>query len=580
MRISKLYSNKSNFKEIIFNDGFNLIMAKIDKTNKNDTHGLGKTTIANLIDFLLLKKTSFLNAEIFKEYIFFLEIQLNSGTYLTIKRGVETSSKVSLCLHDLGKQNFLDLPVEDWDHSEITIAKAKKSVDLYIAFDVLKEYSLRQFLKFIIRTQNDYNFNFKKHEVHNKDWVPQLLNLFGMKKENFVKKLNLLKERDKLGLSYNLHKETDFSRLEELKQLKTTLERDSLKLKSQIESFNYEELDNSITTEAAEENRREISLLNQNKFNITVDISNIKDSLSQTNSIIDMNSIEHLFKEVNIYFEGQLKKDYDDLLAFNHKLFLERQQYLTDMLKEKEADLEKINKKLAPLYKRQQEILTVISRQDDVRKILDHQKEYNKYLLNIAKIDNEIKLLEESKVELKKYKELEIELNKANLEILNDLEFDSEIRSDIVKHLSEISEEIFFDLTTLLTITPNTNGNPDFSLTLKNIRKGTVTSEDEGANKGRLMRCSFDLALITAYSKHNFIRFLFHDGAIEATDNKLKKKYIETVKKYVSNYNIQYITTAIEDEIKEISDLIEDTDIVLRLTDDEDYSGTLFGFKF
>ncbi|QYS91992.1 hypothetical protein JJC04_05025 [Flavobacterium covae] len=59
MKLSKLYSNKENFKNILFNlNGLNVIYAEVktDIKDKRNSHCLGKTKVAELIDFLLLKK--------------------------------------------------------------------------------------------------------------------------------------------------------------------------------------------------------------------------------------------------------------------------------------------------------------------------------------------------------------------------------------------------------------------------------------------------------------------------------------------------------------------------------------------
>jgi len=84
MKLSKLYSNKPNiFEPINFITGLNVVMAEIRLLeNKNkDTHNLGKTTLGRLLDFCLLSgrdKEFFLfkHFDIFKEFIFFLEIEL------------------------------------------------------------------------------------------------------------------------------------------------------------------------------------------------------------------------------------------------------------------------------------------------------------------------------------------------------------------------------------------------------------------------------------------------------------------------------------------------------------------------
>src|SRR3972149_5613092 len=99
MKLSKIYSNRDNiFNPIYFNDGFNVIYGKVKKPKETDTdsHNLGKTLFIHLIDFLLLKELKeghFLydNKNEFVGFEFYLEILLNSGKYLTIKRGVDNN---------------------------------------------------------------------------------------------------------------------------------------------------------------------------------------------------------------------------------------------------------------------------------------------------------------------------------------------------------------------------------------------------------------------------------------------------------------------------------------------------------
>ena len=74
MKLSKIYSNKSSFKAIIFNEGFNVVYGDVkdSKTNKVQEHNLGKTTLIHLIDFLLLKKIDCLTRET-------LQVMMNMG---------------------------------------------------------------------------------------------------------------------------------------------------------------------------------------------------------------------------------------------------------------------------------------------------------------------------------------------------------------------------------------------------------------------------------------------------------------------------------------------------------------------
>ena len=76
MKISKLYANNENFKTIVFDKGINFIIS-----NEN---GVGKSSLFKLIDFCLLGDKSFLGHEHFKDYIFYIELQIASNRYITI----------------------------------------------------------------------------------------------------------------------------------------------------------------------------------------------------------------------------------------------------------------------------------------------------------------------------------------------------------------------------------------------------------------------------------------------------------------------------------------------------------------
>lgn len=107
MKLSKLYSNQPTlFFPIEFKDGLNVVLGQIKhpENYKKDTHNLGKTTLAKLLDFMFLaqrhpKQFLFKKFDIFKSFIFFLEIELDNGQFLTIKRSVENNTKISFKLH-------------------------------------------------------------------------------------------------------------------------------------------------------------------------------------------------------------------------------------------------------------------------------------------------------------------------------------------------------------------------------------------------------------------------------------------------------------------------------------------------
>src|SRR5690606_32407218 len=96
---------------------------------KKNSHSLGKTKLAEMIDFLFLKGVArnsnflFKNKDkggklLFEDYIFYLELLLNSGKYLTIRRSVATPTKISFSLQDQSQDGFI--PPQDWQQENIS----------------------------------------------------------------------------------------------------------------------------------------------------------------------------------------------------------------------------------------------------------------------------------------------------------------------------------------------------------------------------------------------------------------------------------------------------------------------------
>src|ERR1039457_1659406 len=132
MRLSKLYCNKPDvFGPIDFVPGLNVVMAEIrlPENRKKDTHNLGKTTLGGVLDFGFLagrdpKFFMFKHLDVFKDFIFFLEIELADASFLTVRRGVEEASKISFKKHEASHQDFSSLPDTSWDHLDLPFERA------------------------------------------------------------------------------------------------------------------------------------------------------------------------------------------------------------------------------------------------------------------------------------------------------------------------------------------------------------------------------------------------------------------------------------------------------------------------
>ena len=128
MKLSKLYSNMpKKFDPVDFVTGLNVVLAemRLPENRDKDDHNLGKSTLGRLLNFCFLAKRDsnfflFKHLDLFEEFVFFLEVELIDGLYLTLRRTVEEATKISFKKHQLPHQDFSSL--QEWDHLDIPFA--------------------------------------------------------------------------------------------------------------------------------------------------------------------------------------------------------------------------------------------------------------------------------------------------------------------------------------------------------------------------------------------------------------------------------------------------------------------------
>ena len=117
MKLSCLYSDQPDiFAPIRFRDGLNVVLAHI-RHPKDDSklgHNLGKTLLIEILNFCFLKKVTKdhlfkRHADLFADFVFFLEIQLHDGSFLTIRRSASEPTKIAFKRHAQAGQNYADL---------------------------------------------------------------------------------------------------------------------------------------------------------------------------------------------------------------------------------------------------------------------------------------------------------------------------------------------------------------------------------------------------------------------------------------------------------------------------------------
>ena len=186
MKLSQLYSNDSRFHDMTFNSSLNVVLGKVmhrDEMQK-DSHNLGKSTLIELLDFMLLKnidKTHFFKrfGSLFESHIFYLELLLNTGSYLTIRRSVAEPTKISF---KNSEATLICNEETQWDVDGLSLKKAQDYLNTQLGFSALSDWSYRKTVSFFLRTQKDYINVFQLGKFQNgkhKDWKPVVFELLG-----------------------------------------------------------------------------------------------------------------------------------------------------------------------------------------------------------------------------------------------------------------------------------------------------------------------------------------------------------------------------------------------------------------
>ena len=187
MKISKIYANNDNFKTIEFDKGINFILS--------DSNGVGKTSLFKLIDFCLLGDKHFLGNEHFKDYIFYIELQIASNRYMTIKRPIKSGKNIEL---KITKQKSILLDEKSFNKKG-SLGIAKSFFENKVNYSINK---FRTYITYFLRDEANQNnaFILNKHtslnEIEYKTIVSSLLGIDGRKIRKKYELDELIKKED------------------------------------------------------------------------------------------------------------------------------------------------------------------------------------------------------------------------------------------------------------------------------------------------------------------------------------------------------------------------------------------------
>jgi uncharacterized protein YydD (DUF2326 family) len=575
----------------VFNEGLNVIVGRVTKPKESDkdSHNLGKSLLAQVIDFTLLKdidKNHFFKkqAKSFQGMVMFLEVKLNTGRYLTIRRDTQKTTKVQLWISDEGDRDLSQVGAEEWPQKPASLRDAIRSVNEAFGFNTLGPYDYRKGISYFLRSQDDYRnvfqlskFSSGKHQY----WKPFMGMLLGFSEENLRKKYELDEslQKEKEYASRSAYESgTREDAYDKIRGLLTIKRSEIEKLQKDSDAFEIHNEDTQVNDELVNTLERRNAELNDRIYTIDYELSQIRDALDKRLTF-DIEKVKIIFAQAVKVLPDTYLRSFEELVAFNKEITEDRNVRLQKRAGELTQERSGIAKELAGIDDRRRSLLSVLRTENWFLRFRDLQTEIARSSAEISRLEAQLETvnkLEEIRKTIEHYEEAKAHLTST---IREEVRHGNSTFEAIRKRFNEIFRAIF-NVPALLSTTQNGDGNLDFEATpVEDLSLTKATSEGEGHSYRKVLCASFDVALLEAYRERSFYRFVYHDGIFESLDDRKKINLLAVVRASCRDKGIQYLMSVIDADIpwspagKRID--FEAGEIVMELHDGGD-AGRLF----
>ncbi|MEU4445461.1 DUF2326 domain-containing protein [Actinosynnema sp. NPDC050801] len=580
------------FEPLVFNDGMSVVLAEIRVPENRllDTHNLGKTTVGELIDFCLLKGKSstfflFKNEQRFREFTFYLEIALDDGSFLTIGRAVDPGTKIDFLHSDRPVSDATNASVEDWDHLGLSFDRARLLLDGYLKLEALRPWGFRKLVGYLIRSQSDYLdvFQLGKFSGKHQDWKPFVAHLLGMESEAVIALYDKREEAAQATTHLNSvtqewgSEAADPSVLDGLISVKR---RDIEAREKALDTLDFSDDDSRVTAEVVDEIENRISGLNEEKYRLAQLLTRIASSLEEERVIFRPSDAEKLFAEAGITLGEQIKRDYEQLIAFNRAITQERREALERQSKEAQERLVSIDSELKHLNESRARALAYLRQSEALAKYKELSNELTVMRSDLINLENR-RVAATRLIELRRQvRTLNEEYGHLVTAVEEQLESLSQNEDSRFGRLRRFFTEIIFQVlgqNAILAMRVNQAGGIDFSAEFIG-ESGTATSGDKGTSYKKLLCIAFDLALLRTYLDAPFPRFVYHDGALEQLEPRKRESLVRVFREY-ADLGIQPVISVLDSDVPvptgSTEAAIDDSDVIALLHDEGD-NGRLF----
>ncbi|HCO6546404.1 TPA: DUF2326 domain-containing protein [Escherichia coli] len=545
MRLNKLIilKNDSLVREVTFKDGLNLIVNK--RTSRKDSgNSVGKSTLSRVLDYLFMSSGHdiYHDAEFGKDIPEIVSLINNnvlkfSLDFNTVENKKAVISRI-ISIDDKNSKYFLnDVEVDKKQYSEF-IAQAVFGL-------TTDKPSLRNVSHKFIRNTNDKmqkTLNFLHGNTTPDVYDLLYLFLFGFnglplikKKGDFNKEIK--KQKTYLAAYRNPNRETVLAKM--IKPLKKEI----AEAERNIKNFDFKDSHDE-SLKKLSEIQKNISDYSLSYASLNMRVRNIEESiLSLKNNITQLveNDLMEIYNSAGIYFNGELKRTYEEMVLFHNDIIKNKISFLESELLKKKEEIETVNKKINDLHEQESSLFRTIKEPETLKSINQLFNKLTELRENLASIESNLSRINDTNALIKSLEDsrekllLEIELAVQGLE--KNIEIFNEFFGDLTKEI--YGERYIFDLSfdvdkgkcnfDISCVTPNSNGGK---------KKGEITA--------------FDLAYIKFVDKIKLKRptFVIHDSIEDVDVNQIRDIFFEA-----NNINGQYIVSILSDKFSEDADM-------------------------
>ncbi len=545
MRLNKLIilKNDSLVREVTFKDGLNLIVNK-RTSGKDSGNSVGKSTLSRVLDYLFMSSGHdiYHDAEFGKDIPEIVSLINNnvlkfSLDFNTVENKKAVISRI-ISIDDKNSKYFLnDVEVDKKQYSEF-IAQAVFGL-------TTDKPSLRNVSHKFIRNTNDKmqkTLNFLHGNTTPDVYDLLYLFLFGFnglplikKKGDFNKEIK--KQKTYLAAYRNPNRETVLAKM--IKRLKKEI----AEAERNIKNFDFKDSHDE-SLKKLSEIQKNISDYSLSYASLNMRVRNIEESiLSLKNNITQLveNDLMEIYNSAGIYFNGELKRTYEEMVLFHNDIIKNKISFLESELLKKKEEIETVNKKINDLHEQESSLFRTIKEPETLKSINQLFNKLTELRENLASIESNLSRINDTNALIKSLEDsrekllLEIELAVQGLE--KNIEIFNEFFGDLTKEI--YGERYIFDLSfdvdkgkcnfDISCVTPNSNGGK---------KKGEITA--------------FDLAYIKFVDKIKLKRptFVIHDSIEDVDVNQIRDIFFEA-----NNINGQYIVSILSDKFSEDADM-------------------------